>query len=207
MEVVARISKEWRRRMLFLFFMIFGIAAWFLYDGYSMWPNEQERYVEYTEIKDALIESGAAVDEESSSLKLAWQRHAKEAGYVNKVPKERTDSAINEQRTIGWVMMIGALCYAVWIAWNHTRKVTAEGEIVTGASGERVELDSIVAFDLKKWKNKGIAYAIYEVDGKQRRLTLDDHKFQGCEAIMIEAQKRIKAREAKADDGSVKVEA
>lgn len=199
MDFVARISKEWRRRMLLLFLMIFGIAGWFLFDGYIMWPNEQKRYVEYTVIKDGLIDSGDAVDEKSSSVKLAWQRHAKEASYVNKTPKERTDSSISEQLTIGWVMASGSLFFALWIAWNHTRSVRGEGDVVIGASGERVELDSIIGFNLKKWKNKGIAYAIYKDEGKSRRLTLDDHKFKGCEVVMVEAKKRIKARSVDAD--------
>ncbi|MBC8190252.1 MAG: hypothetical protein H8E75_07465 [Puniceicoccaceae bacterium] len=194
MEVNARISTEWRKRMLFMFFMIFGIAAWFLSDGYYFWPNEDKRFDEYTEILDGLVEAGKAEDAESSSVQIAWQRHAREQGYKSKVPKERTDSAIGEQRVIGWVMMGGSLVFLAWIGWNHTRSVRAEGEIVIGASGERVELDSIVATDRKKWKNKGIAYAIYEVAGKQKRLCLDDHKFAGCEAILLEAEKRIKAR-------------
>lgn len=194
MEVNARISTEWRKRMLFMFFMIFGIAAWFLSDGYYFWPNEDKRFDEYTEILDELVEVGKAADAESSSVQIAWQRHAREQGYKSKVPKERTDSAIGEQRVIGWVMMGGSLVFLAWIGWNHTRSVRAEGEIVIGASGERVELDSIVATDRKKWKNKGIAYAIYEVAGKQKRLCLDDHKFAGCEAILLEAEKRIKAR-------------
>ena len=194
MEVNARISTEWRKRMLFMFFMIFGIAAWFLSDGYYFWPNEDKRFDEYTEILDGLVEAGKAEDAESSSVQIAWQRHAREQGYKSKVPKERTDSAIGEQRVIGWVMMGGSLVFLAWIGWNHTRSVRAEGEIVIGASGERVELDSIVATDRKKWKNKGIAYAIYEVAGKQKRLCLDDHKFTGCEAILLEAEKRIKAR-------------
>lgn len=194
MEVNARISTEWRKRMLFMFFMIFGIAAWFLSDGYYFWPNEDKRFDEYTEILGGLVEAGKAEDAESSSVQIAWQRHAREQGYKSKVPKERTDSAIGEQRVIGWVMMGGSLVFLAWIGWNHTRSVRAEGEIVIGASGERVELDSIVATDRKKWKNKGIAYAIYEVAGKQKRLCLDDHKFAGCEAILLEAEKRIKAR-------------
>ncbi len=194
MEVNARISTEWRKRMLFMFFMIFGIAAWFISDGYYFWPNEDKRFDEYTEILDGLVEAGKAADAESSSVQIAWQRHAREQGYKSKVPKERTDSAIGEQRVIGWVMMGGSLVFLAWIGWNHTRSVRAEGEIVIGASGERVELDSIVATDRKKWKNKGIAYAIYEVAGKQKRLCLDDHKFAGCEAILLEAEKRIKAR-------------
>jgi hypothetical protein len=194
MEVVARISKEWRRRMLFMFFMIFGIAAWFLYDGYILWPDEAQRHVEYLEIKDTLIEAGDAVDEESTSVRLAWERHAREMDYRRNIPKERMDDDIREQRVIGWVMMIGALLYGVWIAWNHTRQVSAEGDIVIGASGERVDINSIAAIDRKKWKDKGIAYGIYEEGGKQRRLCLDEHKFRGCEAIIIEADQRIEAR-------------
>lgn len=194
MQVVARISKEWRRRMLFMFFMIAGMAGWFLYDGHILWPDEGKRYVEYAEIRDSLIESGEAKDDESSFVRLAWERHAREAGYRRNIPKERTDAAIHEQLVIGWTMMSGALIFGLWIAWNHRREVRAEGETVIGASGERVELDSITAIDRKKWKSKGIAYALYMDGGKQRRLTLDDHKFAGCEAIILEAEKRIRAR-------------
>lgn len=194
MEIVARISKEWRRRMLFMFFMIFGISAWFLYDGYILWPDEAQRHVEYLEIKDTLIEAGDAVNEESTSVRLAWERHAREMDYLRKIPKERMGDDIREQRLIGWAMIIGALLYGVWIAWNHTRQVSAEGDIVIGASGERVDINSITAIDRKKWKDKGIAYCIYEEGGKQRRLCLDEHKFKGCEAIIIEADQRIKSR-------------
>jgi hypothetical protein len=197
MDVVARVSKEWRRRMLFMFFLIFGIAAWFFYDGYILWPDEAQRHIEYLEIKDTLIESGVAVDRESTSVRLAWERHAREMNYMRNIPKERTDGDIKEQRVIGWAMMIVALLHGVWIAWNHTRQVSAEGDIVIGVSGERVEIDSITAIDRKKWKNKSIAYGIYEEGGKPRRLCLDEHKFRGCETIITEADRRIKARGAK----------
>ena len=194
MELVARISTEWRRRMLFMLFMISGIAAWFLYDGYILWPDEAQRHAEYLEIKDTLINAGDTVDVESTSVRLAWERHAREMDYRRNIPKERTDGDIKEQRVIGWIMMLGASLYGVWIAWNHTRQVRVEGEIVIGVSGQRVKLDSIIAIDRKNWKNKGIAYGIYEEDGKQHRLCLDEHKFKGCEAIIIEADKRIRAR-------------
>jgi len=200
MNVDARISNAWRKRMLFMLFMISAMGAWFLSDGYYYWPKEAQRFVEYTAIKDGLIEEGKATDEESSSVKLAWQRHARESDYSPKVPKERTEAGIREQRVIGWVMITGAAMFGLWIAWNHTRSVRAEGEIVYGASGEEVELDWIIGMDRKKWENKGIAYAIYEVDGKQRRLTLDDHKFEGCEAIILEAERRIKERQAEASE-------
>jgi hypothetical protein len=79
--------------------------------------------------------------------------------------------------------------------------VRADGDIITGAGGETVHFDSIVEMDRRKWENKGIAYAIYEKDGKRRRLCLDDHKFIGCEEIILEAERRIAARATTATGG------
>ncbi|MFO8027038.1 MAG: hypothetical protein R6U56_05190 [Opitutales bacterium] len=200
MQVHARISKEWRRRMLFMFAMLFGCALWFLTDGYIIWPNEAERYEAYAEIRDEMLESGKAESEESEELRVAWKRHAREADVSQKVPKERTEEAIQEQRVIGWFLVAVSLIFGAWIIWNHRLSIRAEGDTVIGASGQKVHLDSIVATDRKKWKKKGIAYAIYEVDGKKKRLCLDDHKFAGAEEILLEAERRIKARAGEAED-------
>lgn len=183
--------------MLFMLFMIAGSGAWFLSDGYVYWPKEAQRYQEFVEIKEALEEAGKPVDEESLELRMAWEQHAREADYKRKFPKERTDAKIREQLVIGWTMIVGAALFGAWVAWNHTRKVTAEGEVVIGISGERVELGWITKIDRRKWEKKGIAYAIYEESGKQKRLCLDDHKFAGCEVIILEAEKLIKARSGK----------
>lgn len=186
--------------MLFMFIMVFGIGAWFLSDGYILWPSEQERYLQYSEIRDRLIESGDATDEEDPVIRIEWQQHARETGLSSKTPKERTDASINEQRVIGWVMAPGALLFLLWVIWNHRLTIEAHGETIKGASGQIVELDWITATDRKKWKNKGIAYAIYEEGGKQKRLCLDEHKFKGCEAILLEAERRIEARNESAED-------
>lgn len=203
-KVDAHISKEWRRRMLFMLFMVSTIAAWFLYDGYVVWPAEAGRHAEFIEIEEAMVASGKIEEvvkkahgaEVNEYLRIAWERHAKEAGYKRDIPKERTDASIREQRMIGWVMMTGSAIFGFWVLWNHKLSVRTEGDVVIGTAGQRVELDSIVAIDRKKWEKKGIAYAIYEVDGKQKRLCLDDHKFAGCEVIILEADKRIAARES-----------
>jgi hypothetical protein len=128
----------------------------------------------------------------------AWEKKAKAEDWATKIPKERTPGDLAGQRWTGWIMFAGSMIFAAWVAWNHTRSVRAEGDLVTGASGEQVHLDSIVEMDRHKWADKGIAYAIYEKDGKRLRLTLDDHKFLGCEAIILEAEKRMAARAAAA---------
>lgn len=194
MQVHARISKEWRRRMLFMFAMIFGSALWFLTDGYLMWPAEAKRHEVYKALAEEAIEGGRAKDMKDPALTRMWERHAEENDLPMKVPKERTAGDLAGQRWTGWIMFAGAGIFAAWVAWNHTRSVRAEGDIVTGVSGERVHLDSIIEMDRRKWASKGIAYAIYEENGKRKRLLLDDHKFLGCEAIILEAERRMAAR-------------
>lgn len=194
MQVYARISKEWRRRMIFMFLMIFGSGLWFLSDGYINWPKEMQRHEIYKAMADEMIADGKAEGPKDPMIKRAWERHAEQNDLPTKVPKERTPGDIAFQRWAGWILTVAGVIFAAWVAWNHKLSVRAEGDIVIGASGERVHLDSIVEIDRRKWANKGIAYAIYEVDGKRKRLTLDDHKFLGCEAIILEAEKRIAAR-------------
>lgn len=196
MQVHARISKEWRRRMIFMFLMIFGSGLWFLSDGYIMWPKETARYEIYKPMAEQMIADGKAKDLKDPALKREWERYAEKNDLPTKVPKERTPGDLAGQRITGWVMLVGAAIFAAWVAWNHKRSVRADGDIVTGASGEQVHLDTIVEMDRRKWASKGIAYAIYEVNGKRKSLTLDDHKFLGCEAIILEAEKRIAARAA-----------
>lgn len=185
--------------MVFMFIMIFGSAAWFLSDGYWMWPAEAERYVVFKALADEKIAADRAESEKDPAVIQAWETEAKARDWPTKVPKQRTAGDLAGQRITGGVFMTIAIGFALWVAWNHRRSVKAEGDWITGASGERVSLDWIVEMDRRKWENKGIAYAIYEQDGKRRRLTLDDHKFLGCEAIILEAEKRIKDRKEAAN--------
>ncbi len=190
-----------------MFLMIFGSAAWFLSDGYIMWPREAARFAEYDAMAEEMIASGRAKNREETSVQRAWEAMAEERGWPKKVPKDRTPGDLAGQRWTGGIMMVGALAFAAWVLWNHTRSVRAEGDIITGASGEQVHFDSIVEMDRRKWADKGIAYAIYEVDGKRKRLTLDDHKFLGCEAIILEAEKRMAARNGASGEADVETPA
>ena len=198
MNVHARISKEWRRRMILLALMINGSGLWFLYDGYVAWPAEAERHSQLKVIVSKLIETGQVMDAKDPAIARAWTTYASEHNLPAKLPKERTAGDIGGQRGIGGVLMAAGVLFVGWVLLQHRKSVRADGDVITGASGETVHLDSIVDMDRRKWASKGIAYAIYEQDGQRRRLCLDDHKFIGCEAIILEAERRMAARKSAA---------
>ncbi len=196
MNVHARISKEWRRRMTMVALMLNGTGIWFLYDGFIAWPAEAARYQQLVTVTAEVVAPGEKPTDKNPAVVRAWTSHAEKNDLPTKLPKERTPGDLSGQRIIGGIVMAFGLSFVGWIALQHRKSVRAEGDLVTGPDGETVHLDSIVEIDRRKWHSKGIAYAIYEKDGKRRRLCLDDHKFIGCEEIILEADRRIAARAA-----------
>ncbi|WED63477.1 hypothetical protein PXH66_14145 [Synoicihabitans lomoniglobus] len=196
MQIEARISKEWRRRMIFMGIMIWGSALWFASDGYLVWPAEAERYQTLVELTADQVPEGTKLTEKTPEVKRIWEAYAREHDLKTKVPKNRTAGDLAGQRGIAGFLTLIGLVFTTWFVLQHRRSVTVEGDVITGASGEKVGLDDIVEVDRRKWVDKGIAYGIYDANGKRRRLCLDDHKFIGCEAIILEAERRIKARTA-----------
>ncbi len=191
MQVHARISKEWRRRMIFMGAMIWGSAGWFAYDGYVAWPAEEQRYQQLVELTADVVQEGDKITEKNPEVKQAWLTYATANDLKPKVPKHRSAGDLAGQRYIaGFFTLIGVI-FTSWVLLQHRKDVRAEGEVITGAGGETVNFDEIIEMDRSKWETKGIAYAIYQREGKRRRLCLDDHKFIGTEAIILEAEKRI----------------
>lgn len=200
MNVHARISKEWRRRMTLMALMLNGSGLWFCYDGFIAWPAETARYAQLEAITTGagLVPPDTKLTDKDPAVVRAWTAYAAANDLKPKLPKHRSPGDISGQRIIGGVFMLFGLSFVGWVALQHRKSVRADDTAVTGADGETVALDSIIEMDRRKWANKGIAYAIYEVDGKRRRLCLDDHKFIGCEEIILEAERRIAARAAAA---------
>ena len=182
--------------MIFMGMMLWGSGLWFAYDGYIAWPAEEKRYQILAELTADIVPEGKKATDKITGVKTAWERYAAENNLKPKLPKNRTPGDLAGQRGIAGVLLAISTIFTAWVLLQHRRSVRAEGDLVTGASGEQVHLDAITAMDRRKWASKGIAYAIYaDANGKSRRLCLDDHKFLGCEAIILEAERRIKARQ------------
>jgi len=194
MQVHARISKEWRRRMFFMGFMIWGSSAWFAYDGYVAWPAEEQRYQTLVELTAEVVAEDEEPTDKNPEVERIWRSYATENDHKSKVPKHRSGGDLAGQRYIAGFFAIVGMIFSAWVALQHRKSVRAEGDVITGADGQTVNLDEIVDMDRSKWETKGIAYATYERDGRRRKLCLDDHKFIGAEAIILEAEKRLKAK-------------
>jgi len=194
MNVHARISKEWRRRMTMMALMLNGSGLWFCYDGFIAWPAEEARYQQLVTLTAGTLATEEKPTDKNPEVVRAWSTYAAANELPDKLPKHRSSGDLTGQRVIGGVFMAFGLSFVSWVLLQHRKSIRADGDLITGPNRETVHFDHITEIDRRKWASKGIAFALYEKDGKRRRLCLDDHKFIGCEAIILEADRRIAAR-------------
>lgn len=186
MNLTAKISREWRNRMLFVFVFEILFAAWFFYDGLVTYPKYNLKADAYIE----LAKTNPNADE--AALKSKWEMLAQEKGWDTKeLPKQRKNEAQQIHFAVG--LLVCALLFALWVVREMRRKIVANDETFTGITTgippfnflETVQFSSIVGLDKRKWDKKGIACVFSRrANGSRKRYIIDDYKYAGTEAIL-----------------------
>lgn len=111
---------------------------------------------------------------------LLWQDYSAKHGYNSKPPEEPMEKReINEQWICAWVSGGLALVTAFFLFRTLRRRIVADEEGVISQEGKRVPYSDIKVLDLRKWNNKGLAYATYEGPSGKGRLRLDGMTYGG----------------------------
>lgn len=153
-------------------FLLMGIAAlgvmgWFFYDGGIKYPEQRIRALEYQNFEPA---------EERSEK---WPEYARERGWSIEdpgIPKTPFDMTI--QFVMGTVAGLVGLTMLINVWRSRGTWVEADDSGVTTSRGQRMEFDQVVNIEKKKWRSKGIAVVKYNDDGRNRKLVLDNFKYQ-----------------------------
>lgn len=111
---------------------------------------------------------------------LIWQDYSAQHGYNSKPPEEPyTKREIDEQWICSAVCVILAVVAAFFLIRTIRRRISADEEGVTSQDGKRVPYTDIKVLDLRKWSNKGLAYASYEGASGKGRLRIDGLTYGG----------------------------
>ncbi len=168
--------------MLLQIAFLVGFGLWFYYDGAITYPKHNERVAQFAAAKAR----GAAAEWADFAEKNNWpgQDH----------PNPYTSGEITVQFVLGTITAAMGLMVCGWLLYSRGLKLRSDGQVVCGVDGKPVPMGAFVKVDKRKWDRKGIAYAIYEENGKRRRLTIDDYKFVGGEDILKQIEERIAAK-------------
>jgi len=212
--IECRVTMWFYRRMGLLSLMFLFFAGWFYKDHRWGYPDEQADYdvmvwfgankegrqdeqvvlPRFNELRDA----GTLEEEWPRLMELEgfpplgegggaprWMAYAKEQG-IRENPKPRSQDEIDEQ--LHWA--IGSLVILVvvlgWVALHVPRRLRADGVSFTPPGGKTVRFEDVFRLDLRKWDNKGLAYAFYREGegGSEKRATIDDLKFGGADRVL-----------------------
>jgi hypothetical protein len=177
----ATLSSTWRNRQLVLSAALIALAAWFFYDGAIGFPKKNVRFRAYQELKKEGRES-------------EWVATAEKNGWPRKLPeKEYKPVDLKGQFVLGGACLLAGFFAAGLLVSGFRQRLHSDDEAIYGASGRRVPFSAITGLDKRKWESKGIVVALYEMDGRKGRLTLDDYKFAGAEAIIKQAEENLAA--------------
>jgi len=179
MNIVTKVSREWRNRMLMQTAFCVGFGLWFFHDGGVTYPKHNERIAQY----QAAAASGETAKWSDFALKRGWPGQDHPASYSSAELKTQ--------------FVLGAICIALGGATilclliGRRQQMSSDGRTICGVWDERVPLEAFVSVDKRKWGRKSIAYTFYEQDGQRHRLTIDDYKFIGAEDILKQIEDHL----------------
>lgn len=197
-NLTAKISREWRDRMIIVLIMLIGSAAWFFYDGAIAYPKYNVKADEYAKICDVYKADEALIKEK-------WTAVAIEKNWdPEDIPKKRKDEA-QQFRWGGSLLVISAL-FIVWMLREMRRIIVADEEKFLGIARtlppfnglREVAFNTVVGVDKRRWDKKGIAVVFYnDSKGIRRSVIVDDYKYAGSEKILQRCEAIIEEKKAR----------
>ena len=169
MQLKVRSRTGFLARLLILALFCLGFSAYFFYDGAVGYPAQTVRANKYLEFR----ESGA------HDWREQWAGYAKEQGWSTKDPgAPKTEADIFNQYAFGTMLAPVGLLFLVFFFRAKLRWIELTETGLRTSWGQELTFDEILVVDKKLWKKKGIARVLYEREGRKRRLTLDDWKYE-----------------------------
>lgn len=177
MAIRAKIRAGYMVRLVVLTaaVLLYG-GAYFLYDGFVAYPRHNQMFQAYAEIKAAYP---APELREEQWVKVA-QRNGWPVSFSGDYPGMlHTTTDLWTQRIIGLVCTPIGLLLLVNLVRHVGRWVELDESKLQTSWGQQADVAQIQRLNKSRWKTKGIAVAEYaDSAGRQRRLVLDDWKYQ-----------------------------
>lgn len=198
MNLTAKISREWRDRMIIVLLMLLGSSAWFFYDGAVAYPK-------YNVKADAYAEIQRVYQADENLVREKWKALAIENHWnPEDVPKKRKDE--EQQFRWGTGLAILSVIFLLWMLREMRRVILADdekflgiGRMIPPFNGLReVRYESVFGIDKRRWDKKGIAVVFYKTNsGARASVIVDEYKYAGSERILERCEAVIEEKKAR----------
>ncbi|MFA9476811.1 hypothetical protein ACERK3_00760 [Phycisphaerales bacterium AB-hyl4] len=179
MAAKASISSgyRWRLGIIAAALLLFGSA--FVYDAAVTWEPLMEIRRSYPE-RQRIYQQWEQVqldhDGDAAEANRAWAAIADAEGYPDR-PSEYTDRDIFIQWVCAAITLPLGLLFAVSWVRTGSRWIATDDTGLHTSWGQHAPWPTLRSIDKSRWKAKGIAVVHYDDNGSERRITLDDWKY------------------------------
>ncbi len=176
MNLRTDISPKYLLRMGLVGLFCLGAGGWFLYDGMFTYPAQQKQAKAFIEFETEHAELG------QKQLFDQWKEVAAEKGWpagiagkeITPYGKPKKDYDINGQFYFAGLAGFIGLIFLSKFLGNRGCWIEADDSGLRSSENREVKFDQITALNKRQWQNKGIARVLYEVDGRKKKIVLDD---------------------------------
>jgi len=194
MTIKAKSSRHYLIRMGIIALAGVGFALYCLYDGAIGYPNQRIRALKYQEVQKEKDAEGSL--KPLSERKSQWKEVAAKNGWdpnEKNLKKAKTEADCIVQFWMAGLTGLLGLLFGVRVLLASRRWIAADETGLSTNGGLQVPYDQIITFSKKLWRTKGIARVRYWQDGRQKRLTLDDYKYDraATESIVRRIESKI----------------
>jgi len=182
-RLVARLSHEYALRLVLLALLLVGWGVACVYDGGRRYPRENQRYAVYARI--------AETRQTDLDWEAKWVAYARGKGWDTGAPKHHSPLDLKLQFAMALICLpVGLLSVGLFVR-NRSSRFSAESLGLHGWGATTIPYDAVERVDRRLWESKGIAVAWATVNGRRRRVTMDDWKWLGMEALVREVEQHL----------------
>jgi len=183
MSIRANISSSYRWRIGIVGIAALAFAAYCYYDGAVAYPAQKQRWEAYQDL----------VEKHPETYQKQWVALAESKGWKTEFPTERTD---------GGCTLVGAFFFGSFVMMS--RRFVETDDHALWDRKHKATWDQITDIDKSRWQSKGIAVVHFKEDGQDKKIVLDDWKFDRNATQRIMAH--VEAKTGTAEGGGENAE-
>jgi hypothetical protein len=201
--IVCRVTRWYIKRRTWLALMLLGMGLYFLYDGLAGYPRSNEMAAQKQWFDNVVLKS---FDEARARGNVdEWVVRAREKGWptgtdgqpprwapwaaergLPENPKHYTPSEIEQQYWFGGGCVLAAVIVVIGMLRARGKTLKAGSDHWVTTKGETVRFADVYRLDMRKWPDKGFAYAWYRENGSgaEKRTILDDLMYSNVQRLV-----------------------
>jgi hypothetical protein len=164
----ATISSGYRWRLAIVALVCLLFAGWSAYDGLVKYPRINREAAAFAEYQE----------EHPENWQSTWPDHAKANNLPEQPEQPKSDFSIIAQFVQVAITLPIGLIFGYGYVSSAGRWLESDESGLTTSGGEKIPYEAISQLNKDRWKAKGIAVASYNAGEGEKRLVIDDWKFE-----------------------------